>query len=74
MTHLTSDGARRVCESVFDLPVIRDTPHGPVCTTIPVSAIDYEFIKATPISDFGAGVTEFLRIGDERMEIRRHLL
>jgi hypothetical protein len=62
------------CEKTADLPVIRHTPAGPVCTTIPVSQIDYEFIKATPLADFGPNVIECVRIGDERMEIRRHLL
>lgn len=74
MVHITSDGARSGCRTGIDLPVIRDTPDGPICTTVQISQVDYEFIKATPIADFAPGVVEFARFGDERMEIRRHLL
>lgn len=60
-------------DDLVDLPVIRHTPAGPVCTTISISRIDYGRIKEMP-ADSSYGSWLLAPLSDERMEIRRHLL
>ncbi len=56
---------------IIDLPVIRHTPSGPVCTTIPIDSAIVEIMH-----DFAlGGVDESrMRFGVEVIQIRTHLL